>query len=511
MKDVTRLSLLVISTVLSITYSATAQDSGKLTQLSFEEALRLVRENSHVLKQSDYLHKEKEQEMRAAKGLYLPKVGIAASYMVMSDDLTLDLTPVRDAITPLYSALGNFGDFSGIPNPDPNTSQQMPILPDDVSTQIMRQKLKEGLATVQEGEWNKMIQEKQFGTVMANFQWPIYAGGKIQAANKAAAIQLTDAGQKTHQKEDEIMSELVERYYGLCLAQQAILVRQEVYNGMEKHLQDAIKMQDEGLIANADVLHARVFHSQAERELSKAKRTGQILNQALLNTIAVDDTVNIQTGSQLFYLDSIEDVAWFQMQARSQNPLLQQVESKRLLSEQAHKAEKADYFPTIAAQGMYDIVNKDLSPYAPEWTLGIGMKWTLFDGASRYRKITAAAYKTDQVREAGFKAGNDIQTMINKSYQELEMYREQIGQLASAREFAEEYVRVTEKAFHEEMANSTEVVDARLALCQVRIERLQAIYGYDLALANILQYAGISDQFPLYARRPGVITESYQK
>lgn len=283
MKDVTRLSLLVISMVLSITYSATAQDSGKLTQLTFEEALRLVRENSHVLKQSDYLHKEKEQEMRAAKGLYLPKVGIAASYMVMSDDLTLDLTPVRDAITPLYSALGNFGDFSGIPNPDPNTSQQMPILPDDVSTQIMRQKLREGLATVQEGEWNKMIQEKQFGTVMANFQWPIYAGGKIQAANKAAAIQLTDAGQKSHQKEDEIMSELVERYYGLCLAQQAILVRQEVYNGMEKHLQDAIKMQNEGLIANADVLHARVFHSQAERELSKAKRTGQILNQALLN------------------------------------------------------------------------------------------------------------------------------------------------------------------------------------------------------------------------------------
>jgi outer membrane protein TolC len=511
MKDVTRVILVVISISLTTVYSVSAQNSLTTKQLSFEDALRLTLENSHIIKQSGYLLNEKKQEVRAAKSLYFPKVGIAASYMEMSDDLTLDLTPVRDAITPLYSALSNYGDFSGIPNPDPNTNQQMPVLPDEVSTQIMRQKLKEGLATVQDGEWNKMIQQKQFGTVMANFQWPIFAGGKIHAANKAAEIKLTEADQKSHQNEDELMAELAERYYGLCLAQQAILVRQDVYDGMEKHLQDAIKMQQEGLIAKADVLHAQVFHSQAERELSKAIRTGQILNQALLNTLAVDDNVNVQTQSQLFYLDSIENVSWFKTQAREHNPLLQQVESKRLLAEQGYKVEKADYFPAIAAQGMYDIVDKDLSPYAPQWTIGIGLKWTLFDGGSRYRKITAAAYKTDQVKEAGLKAEKDIETIINKSYEELEMYREQLDQLSSAKEFAEEYVRVTEKAFHEEMANSTEVVDARLALCQVRIERLQAIYGYDLSLARILEYSGIAGEFPQYAKRPGVKTESYQK
>jgi outer membrane protein TolC len=490
---------------------AVSQESMQVKRLSFEEALQLTRENSHTLKQSGYLYNEKKQEVRAAKGLYLPKIGIAASYMAMSDDLTLDLTPVRDAITPLYSALSNYGDFSGIPNPDPNTNQQMPFLPDDISTKIMRQKLKEGLVTVQDGEWNKMIQEKQFGTVMANFQWPIYAGGKIQAANKAASIQLKEADQKSQQKEGELMSELAERYYGLCLAQQAVLVRQEVYDGMEKHLQDAIKMQKEGMIANTDVLHAQVFHSQGERELCKAKRTVQILNQALLNTIAIDDDINVKTDSELFYLDSIEDVSYFQRMALAQNPLLQQVDSKRQLAEQGYRAEKADYFPAIAAQGMYDIVNKNLSPYAPEWTVGIGLKWTLFDGVARYHKVNAAAYKTDQVKEAGLKAQKDIETLINKSYQELNMYREQLDQLSSAKKFAEEYVRVTEKAFHEEMANSTEVVDARLALCQVRIERLQVIYGYDLSLAHILEYSGIADQFPIYAKRPGTNTESYQK
>ena len=80
----------------------------------------------------------------------------------------------------------------------------------------------------------------------------------------------------------------------------------------------------------------------------------------------------------------------------------------------------------------------------------------------------------------------------------------------AAEKYAEEYVRVREKAFHEEMTNATEVVDARLALSKVRIERLEAMYGFDKTLSQILQYAGISEQFSSYQNKQGVITESYQ-
>ena len=76
--------------------------------------------------------------------------------------------------------------------------------------------------------------------------------------------------------------------------------------------------------------------------------------------------------------------------------------------------------------------------------------------------------------------------------------------------FAEEYLRVREKAFHEEMSNSTEVVDARLALTQVRIERLQAMYGYDLTLAKLLQFSGIPGEFSAYRQKQEAKTESYK-
>ena len=193
----------------------------------------------------------------------------------------------------------------------------------------------------------------------------------------------------------------------------------------------------------------------------------------------------------------------------SKNPQLNQIESKKLLARQSVKAERADLFPAIAVQGTYDIVNKDLSPYMPAWEMGIGLKWTIFDGASRFGKVKAASMQTRQVEEYGIKAKGDIATMVNKLYHELNMYREQLSELETAMQYAEEYLRAREKEFAQEMGNSTQVIDARLALAQVRTERLQAMYYYDLTLARLLEYSGIPAEFPSYAARKNATSESY--
>lgn len=486
-----------------------AQELKPFRKISFDQALEMTHQRSYTLKQAQLHQQEKAQEVKAAKGLYLPRFDISANYMAISEDLTLDLSPVRDAITPLYDALGHFGDFSGVPNPDPNTNQQMPFLPDELSTAAVRAKMLEGLNDVQNAEWDQMIQKKAFGTVAASVQWPIYAGGKIRAANKAAAIYEQEAVEKTRQKSGELLSELAERYYGLVLARQAVQVRQQVYTGMEQHLQDALKMEKAGFIAQADVLHAKVFHAQAEREMSKAKRTESILRDALRNTMAWEGEEILIPVSKLFYLDSIESMDYFKALARTHSPLLKQVAAKKALAEQNQRVARSNYMPTIGMQGMYDIVNKDLSPYAPEWMIGLGLKWNLFDGLGRERKVKAASIKTQQVVQFQSKAQSDIESMINKLYHELQMYQEQLNELETAMDFTQEYVRIREKAFHEEMSNSTEVVDARLALAKVRIERLQAMYNYDISLARLLAYCGQPEAFSGYQQRSNSKTEHF--
>ncbi len=480
------------------------------SKLSFEEALRVTQNNSHVLKQSGFLEKQKEEEKKAAKGLYLPNLSLNADYLQMSDNLHLDLTSVRDAITPLYQALGSYGKFSGVPNPNPTTNKIVPVLPDDASTAAVRGQLNEGLKKINAAEWDKMIQKKSFGTVSAGLAWPIYTGGKINAANKAAKYQVEEVKEEDRQKQGEMVSELAERYFGLVLAKQASGVRKEVLTGMDSHLSDAEKMQQQGMVANAEVLHAKVFQSQAEREMKKADRDIIIINRALLNTLAVkEETETIDPSSSLFYLETLEPVDYYKKLALKSNPMLNQVEIKKELAHQGTLAQQSSYYPTLALMGSYNIVDKDLSPYTPDWIVGVGLKWTLFDGASRSKKVQASKYMEDQVREASLKAKDDICTVIDKLYQELMMDVEQLQQLKNNIQFAEEYLRVKDQAFREGMSSSTEVVDARLNLAKSKIEQLQVTYEFDVNLAKLLQFSGVPEQYVSYQNHSDVVKMIY--
>jgi outer membrane protein TolC len=69
-------------------------------------------------------------------------------------------------------------------------------------------------------------------------------------------------------------------------------------------------------------------------------------------------------------------------------------------------------------------------------------------------------------------------------------------------EFTAEYSRAREKAFSEGIATATQVSDANLAVAKVKIERLQAIYSWDVALSKLLYYSGMSDQFVSYMNNP---------
>ena len=173
------------------------------------------------------------------------------------------------------------------------------------------------------------------------------------------------------------------------------------------------------------------------------------------------------------------------------------------------KYEKSNYKPTVALTGTYTMADHDLSPYVPQWMVGVGLNWSLFEGNARNKKLQAARFKEDQVMEAGLKAEEDIKTIIRKLHQQLGMQVEQLEELDKTLEFAQTYVDSRNKAFHEGLSTSTELVDANLLLAKVKIERLQALYNYDVTLATLLQICGSPDMFLQYQASAQVITESF--
>ncbi|MGQ1788349.1 MULTISPECIES: TolC family protein [unclassified Saccharicrinis] len=481
---------------------------GQEQMLSFEEAMQMMLEQNPALLQQKEEIRQREFEIKSKRGLHMPIVSVNAQAVTMSDPLHLDLTPVGDAIAPLYTTLGNYGVFSGVANPDPSTSDAMPVLTDEMSTAAVRQELLEAGQVVENSEWDQTIQEKFFAVVSAGFVWPLYTGGKIKGANQAADVQHNISKEALRHTQGMLLAELVTRYYGLALGMQVVKLRDKMLKSMENHYSDAKKLFDNGMIAKVELLHAEVAKNEAERELKKATRNVKILRTGLKATLANDSLHQVIPASNLFINKEITGLeAWIE-KAKAFNPQLMQIHGKKELVEIKHRVEKNEYLPTLAALGNYNIADKDLSPYVPEWLVGVGLKWTLFEGAQRKNNIRASKTMYNQVAYAEQKANDDLEAYLVKLFHELQMQMEQKTELETTLALANEYCSSTEKAFIEGFANSTTVVEAHTKVLQAKTKRLKVLYDYDVTLVYFLQTVGMADRFPDFSKGGNVITET---
>ncbi len=476
--------------------------------LSFDQAKQMMLEqNPELLRQKEQI-RQREYELKSKRGMRLPSVSLNAKAVSMSDPLHLDLSPVSEAITPLYKTLGNYGVFSGLANPDPSSNTVMPTLPGDMSTAIIREQLLEAGEALEAADWDQTIQDKNFALISASFSWPIYAGGKINSANKAAEINLDISKEELRHAEGILLTELVTRYYGLALGMQVVELRSEMLKSMKNHYNDSKKLFDNGLIARVELLHAEVAKIEAERELKAAKRNVEIIRTALSATLSVDSLGLVVPVSNLFINNELTGLASWIENARELNPQLKQIQGKKDLVEEKHKVEKNNYLPTIAAMGNYNIAEKNFSPYMPDWIVGVGMQWTLFEGMSRKNDIRASETWHKQVAYTEQKANKDLEAFLVKLFHELQMQIEQKSELETTLELANEYCFSTEKAYGEGFASSTTVVEAHTKVLQVKTRLLQVMYQYDVALAHFLQNAGIPDKFADLSKNENEMAES---
>ncbi len=283
------------------------------------------------------------------------------------------------------------------------------------------------------------------------------------------------------------------------LARQVAEVRQQVVEGVRQHLEDAIALEQNGMIAHSERLYVEFKMAEAERELQNARLQVETISSALSNTLGRDGEYLPVTT--MFILDRIEPLDYFRESALAQNPQLEEVALKKQLAQEAVKLQRANFLPQVAAMGGGTFYNYQVTDVLPRWAVGVGVNLRIFDGLNREYKYSAAKHTVRRVEILETKAGHDVAVLVEKLYNQMLNYGNQIASIEASIRFAEAYLQSKNAAFLEGMSSSSDLVDAELNLAKVRAERMQAAYNYDLLLARLLEAAGMSDEYPLYLRR----------
>ena len=449
--------------------------------ITLEAALMMAEENNPALQAAEYNREAADYERKAAIGLRMPKINVMGSYAYFNRDMEVDMnglkTPVSNTVNQVIGGLGQAGI-------------QLPAGVMDQLSGMMGQ--------LMGANWGMTLQERNVAFVGGSVTVPLFTGGKINVANRAARLNLQTAEEQGAQSRNALVSELVERYYGLALSLAAVEVRQQVVDGVRVHLNDAIALEKNGIIARGERLYAEVKMAEAERELFAAEQQVATLRSALANTM--NETGEFVPVSSMFVLHALEELSWFQTTAEQSNPLLQQVALKRDLAKQGVNLQRSEFFPQVAATGGGMFCNYQVTDLVPRWAVGVGVSINIFDGTNREHKFAAAKSTVRQVEALQTKAISDVGVLVEKLYNQLATYQNQIASIETSMAFAKEYLRIKNASFKEGMASAVDVIDAELNLSKIKIERLQNAFNYDVTLSQLLEAAGISEQFAVYAR-----------
>ena len=480
MKKVT-LVMLALTAVMQLP----AQEQGRT--LSLEEALEMTLSDNPAIRAAEFNRRAAQQERRAAIGLRMPQIGITGSYAYLGKDIEIDLNNTK---TPVQNLAGQI--------------LQSGMIPSDYIPSISQM-----LSGAMAASWALPLQDRSLGFVGGDVTVPLWIGGKINAANRAARINEQTARSQGIQQRNALVSELVERYYGLALARQVVVVRQQVVDGVRKHLEDAAALEAQGMISRSEKLYVEFKMSEAERDLQNAQSQVETIAAALNSTIGQTD--DYQPVTAMFILERIEPLDHFRTLAAERNPLLDQVDQKRRLAYEGVRAQRSSFLPQVVAMGGMSFYDYQVSKVLPRWAVGVGVNFKLFDGLNREYKYSAAKQTVRRVEALQDKAGNDISVLVEKLYNQMENYRTQMASIEASLAFAEEYLKTKNAAFLEGMSSSTDLIDAELNLAKVKTERIEAAYRYDVSLAQLLEAAGISDEFTAYMRRQDARRITFEK
>ena len=151
----------------------------------------------------------------------------------------------------------------------------------------------------------------------------------------------------------ELTTELADRYFKRRLAADVLNVRKQALETLDRHVQDAQRLQQAGQIARTESLRAQVARAEADRDYKVAQRDVALASAALRATLGSDQDVDPVTP--LPAAPKLEPRERFAATADSGNADLRRLAALKEQSRQGTSAAKAEYLPALRLFGQAEL------------------------------------------------------------------------------------------------------------------------------------------------------------
>jgi outer membrane protein len=313
----------------------------------------------------------------------------------------------------------------------------------------------------------------------------------------ASQIYLDAAKDMYRAKQLEIVAKVRRAFYGILLAKEAAEMMQANLKNAEDNLKNVRVLLLSGLVSEYDELRATVGVENLRPLVIQAENNYALSIDGLRIAMGIGPSEEFTVEGALAFssVDSevLASAAEIALENNSSlNALRKQVE----LNHAFVNVERSNYLPTLAAFGNYqyqaakNTLNISPRDFVGSSVVGLQLSINLFQGLQTNARVDQAKVDVRKTEEQVASTENNLRTAVHSVILQLDQSQKRIEAQSKTVEQAERGYKIATTRFLSGSGTQLEVNDAQLALTQAKVNRIQAIYDYLVASAELDQLLG---------------------
>ena len=322
--------------------------------------------------------------------------------------------------------------------------------------------------------------------------------GALGTALKSAETYSQISRQQLRTRTSEIVLSVRRAYLTAQLAREVLRVNETVLANTEENYRSTTVLYKAGLRPEFDAIRSEVQLANQQPAVVQARDNYQLALDNLRVLLGVERATPIEIEETLARPASLEagepaiDEALRVLE--QSNPTLKTLSLNTELNRGMIDLRKADYLPSVTAFGTFRLASAadkptDLDLHAIAFA-GINVSLNLFSGYRTDAQVRQAEVAHLQSQQTLANVSNMLKTQLEATLRRIASARTRIGVSDKTITQAEKGYRIATTSYKAGTGTQLQINDADLALAQAKLNQLNAVFEYRIALAELEQLLG---------------------
>jgi outer membrane protein TolC len=322
-------------------------------------------------------------------------------------------------------------------------------------------------------------------------------GLKLLSSKKAAEYSFDSAESELIKEINETALNIHNAFWNCYKAEEVKNLLEKSLQQIENHLKYTKNFLDNGLVTRNDYLKLQVQYSNTKLQLIEAKNNLEVARAIFNKTVglpleaeteAVADELEIQNDDY--------DPKKLIIEAKQNRDEIESLTSRLKAAEENITSARSGWFPSVYLSGNYYYSNPNarFQPLTNEWKntwdVGVTLNWDIWDWGLTSSKTTQAEELSIQTQLSLDKLTDNIEVEVYQNYLNLVKSKEKVVVSKISVEQASENYRIISEKFKEQLATSTELIDAEVSELQAATNLTSSLIEYKMAIVKMEKSIG---------------------